>query len=257
MHPDTDVQEVFRLAELGLTQTAIAGQTGVGQSTVSRWLRLGEAAIRGSPMRAAAVTNCPADCRVRTAAPDEAYAYLLGQYLGDGSIVHTRRGVYRLFITCCAAYPGILEESRLAIRSVLPLNTVGQRSKSGCIDLWCYSKHLPCLFPQHGPGKKHTRAIKLEPWQEAIALDAHPDRFVRGLIHSDGWRGTNRVRGANGQPYAYPRYQFSNKSSDIRELFGVACDRLGVKWRQMNRVNISVARRESVVLLDTFVGPKS
>ncbi|MFI9836970.1 helix-turn-helix domain-containing protein [Nonomuraea sp. NPDC051941] len=51
----------------------------------------------------------------------------------------------------------------------------------------------PHLFPQHGPGKKHERPIVLEPWQREI-VSAHPGRFVRGLIHSDGWRGTNRVR---------------------------------------------------------------
>ena len=45
-------------------------------------------------------------------------------------------------------------------------------------------------------------------WQRCIALDRHPEQFLRGLIHSDGWRGINRVRGANGSPYAYPRYQF-------------------------------------------------
>ena len=27
--------------------------------------------------------------------------------------------------------------------------------------------HLPCLFPQHGPGKKHERPMRLEPWQWA------------------------------------------------------------------------------------------
>jgi hypothetical protein len=36
-----------------------------------------------------------------------------------------------------------------------------------------------------------------------------------------------------------------------------ACDRIGVEWRQMNRWNISVARRASVALLDRFIGPKS
>ncbi len=63
------------------------------------------------------------------------------------------------------------------------------------------------------------------------------------------------MRTAN--PYAYPRYQFSNRSLDIQRLFTRACDRVGVEWRQMNRWNISVAKRGSVALLDEFVGPKS
>jgi hypothetical protein len=79
--------------------------------------------------------------------------------------------------------------------------------------------------------------------------------FVRGLIQTDGWRGVNRVR-AKGRDYAYPRYQFSNRSDDIRKLFTDACDRLGVAWRQWTRYHVSVARRGAVAYLDSFVGPK-
>jgi hypothetical protein len=97
----------------------------------------------------------------------------------------------------------------------------------------------------------HQRPIVLQPWQEQIALVEHPELFVRGLIHSDGWRG------ANGSPYAYPRYQFSNRSADVRQLFVRACDAIGVQTRQMNAWTISVARRTSVALFDWLVGPKS
>jgi hypothetical protein len=60
-----------------------------------------------------------------------------------------------------------------------------------------------------------------------------------------------------GKSYSYPRYQFSNRSDDIKRIFGEACDRLGVEWRPWGRWNVSVAKRESVALLDEFVGPKS
>lgn len=56
--------------------------------------------------------------------------------------------------------------------------------------------------------------------------------------------------------YSYPRYNFSNRSDDIRAIFAEACFRLGVKCRQMNRWTLSVARRADVVLLDTFIGVK-
>jgi hypothetical protein len=65
----------------------------------------------------------------------------------------------------------------------------------------------------------------------------------------------NRVR-VKGRNYAYPRYQFSNRSPDIRWLFTQACDRLGVKWRPWTRFHVSVAQRESVAILDRHVGPK-
>jgi hypothetical protein len=107
---------------------------------------------------------------------------------------------------------------------------------------------------QHGPGKKQNRTIALSLWQVRI-VEADPGRFVRGLIHSDGWRGLNRVR-VKGRLYAYPRYQFSSRSNDIRQLFIYGCELLGVAWRLWGRYHVSVARRESVELLDRFVGPK-
>ena len=69
-----------------------------------------------------------------------------------------------------------------------------------------YFKHLPCLFPQHGPGKKHERPIALDHWQQDI-VDAHPWEFIRGLIHSDGCRITNwteKVIGGERKRYEYP-----------------------------------------------------
>jgi len=91
--------------------------------------------------------------------------------------------------------------------------------------------------------------------RHAIA-DQYPGALLRGLVHSDGWRGSNRVS-AGGKHYSYPRYQLSNRSDDIRSIFTGACDRLGIAWRPWGRWNISVARRDSVALLDRFVGPKA
>lgn len=82
-------------------------------------------------------------------------------------------------------------------------------------------------FPQHGPGRRHNRAIVLAGWQAEI-VDSAPGAFLRGLIHTDGWRGTNRVH-VKGRDYAYPRYQFSDRSDDIRRLFTDACEKLGVE----------------------------
>jgi hypothetical protein len=111
------------------------------------------------------------------------------------------------------------------------------------------------LFPQHGPGRKHQRKIALADWQEQLVGQA-PQAFLRGLIHTDGWRGLNRVH-VKGKDYAYPRYQFSNRSDEIRKLFTDTCDKLNTEWRQWTRYHVSVAKRESVALLDSFIGPKT
>lgn len=105
---------------------------------------------------------------------------------------------------------------------------------------------------------KHTRKIELVSWQRQI-VDEYTQEFVRGLIHSDGCRGANRVRRTlpdGDRWYEYPRYFFTNASDDIRQLFTDALDRLGIAWTQSNARVISVARREAVARLDEFVGPK-
>ena len=132
------------------------------------------------------------------------------------------------------------------------------QQKQGCQEITSYSKHWPCLFPQHGPGMKHTRKIELADWQQVI-VDQCPGDFVRGLIHSDGCRSMNRVRrrfAGSDHWYEYPRYFFSNKSLDILALCGQTLDKLGVEWRYARWDVISVARRDAVSRLDEFVGPK-
>lgn len=146
---------------------------------------------------------------------------------------------------------------------VLPGNSPCRVRRKGCHDVKVYSKHLPCLFPQHGPGKKHERLIALESWQQ-ILVDSHPWDLIRGLIHSDGCRITNwATRTVNGvvRRYEYPRYFFTNTSADIRKILTDTLDAVGVEWkasipRPRGGVNISVARRASVTLMDEHVGPK-
>ncbi len=153
-------------------------------------------------------------------------------------------------------YPQIVRECASALSAVVQVSKVRilQHTREQADEVVSYWKHWPCLFPQHGPGKKHERRIELAGWQREIC-DRHPQRLLRGLIHSDGCRGTNTIRHPK-KVYAYPRYQFSNRSDDIREIFCEYCDKLGIEWRRMNRWNISVARRASVAAMDEFIGPK-
>lgn len=191
---------------------------------------------------------------------DTSYAYLLGLYLGDGCVFDTGWS-FQLRIHLDAAYPRVIEEAAGAMAATLPHRRVIRRGRTGwrVVILEQNWAHLPCVFPQHGPGRKHERAIVLADWQRPL-VQAHPGAFVRGLIHSDGCRTVNRfeARLPSGQrrAYAYPRYFFSNRSPDIRWLFCEAGDQLGVRWTTPNERNISVSRRQSVALLDRHVGPK-
>jgi hypothetical protein len=83
--------------------------------------------------------------------------------------------------------------------------------------------------------------------------------LLRGLVHSDGCRSINRVHRRTLQgvkEYRYVRYFFTNESAQIRALFSDTCSLVGVSARRMTHNDISVARRESVELMDRFIGPK-
>jgi hypothetical protein len=158
-----------------------------------------------------------------------------------------------LRITCAECYPGIIDECRRAMLATLA-RSVGIAPKVGCVNVQSYSAHWPCLLPQHVAGRKHLRPIVPAEWQQDI-VDAHPRPFLRGLIQSDGCRVINRVR-VRSRDYAYPRYHFVNESTDILGLCGEALDRVGVEWRFNRRNSISVAKRDGVALLDSFIGVK-
>jgi hypothetical protein len=229
--------------------------TGIAQRTLRNWWY--------SPEKLSQSTKrtCPRCAEAKTVVePQRDYAYLLGLYLGDGCVSRPRpsKDVWALRVMCADAWPGLMVECKRAMMAVRPGNSVCMIQREGCVEVVCTSKHWPCLFPQHGPGRKHERKIELEPWQQEI-VDSHPGDFARGLFHSDGCRLINRVRRpvkGGERWYEYPRYLFVNRSADIHRLCGEALDRLGVAWRFSKPTTISVARREAVARLDEFVGPK-
>jgi hypothetical protein len=186
------------------------------------------------------------------ALPRADYSYLFGFYLGDGTISNATRGVFRLRITTDVRYPAVIAECAIAMGAVMPKNRVLVRKlHTQAVEIGSYSKAWPLVFPQHGPGRKHLRKIELAPWQTEI-VERYPRQFLRGLIHSDGCRSLNRVNGKD-----YPRYLFVQVWNDIRRLFCETCHQLGIRYTQSNWKTISIARRRSVALLDSFVGPKS
>ena len=241
-----EISSVLTLIEHGLNDSAIARETGISRTTIRQWRR------NGAPGLRAGRGTCVACSGDLEALPSSRYAYLLGQYLGDGFIARMPNGVFVLRIFSFSGYPNIIKECTDAMAAVLP-NKVRVASVPGVnlVVITSYSKHWPCLFPQHGVGRKHERPIQLATWQQSI-VEHHPEAFLRGLIHSDGCRYINRVK-----KYEYPSYGFTNMSLDIATLFTDACDQVGVRWRRSSFKNIAVTRRESVAIMDSFIGPKT
>lgn len=154
-------------------------------------------------------------------------------------------------ITLDSKYPAIIDRCREAINTLMPRQRAGIfRRSDGCTEVSLYSKHWPWLLPQHGPGKKHTRRITLEPWQQAL-VDQATEEFVLGLIHSDGCRVVANDRGVKSI-----RYHFTNRSGDILGLFTAALDALDIPWTRSDVKTISIYRKAATARLDTFIGPK-
>ena len=250
-----DVEAVRNCIEQGLSIAETARRVGIARATVRDWMRKGfDEAIQARMDHPGEDARC-AFCRYIRDLSETSYAYLLGLYLGDGYIAPHPRGVYRLRIFQDNKYPNLIHQCAIAMNWVIP-SRIGLVQSQGCKEIASYSKHWPCVFPQHGLGPKHKRKIELEPWQRWIAIERHPQLLLRGLVHSDGCRINNRVR-VRGKWYVYTRYMFTNHSDDIRGMFEEACERAGIEWRQMNQWTLSVAKRESVDKMDQFIGPKS
>jgi Homeodomain-like domain len=165
--PLAEVQKVELLRAQGLSDYEIARRSGVPRSTVHRWGRFGPPARRRTD--SADATRCALCGQWHQGVSDLAagpYAYLLGQYLGDGTIYGTSRHAQgrTLRISSDAMYPGIIRECWIVmgqIRGRRPrLHVHADRRMVDLVSSWTA---WPCLLPQHGPGRKHSRRIELVP----------------------------------------------------------------------------------------------
>jgi Homeodomain-like domain/LAGLIDADG-like domain len=247
MHPNAVRQEALELIATGLNDCEVARVLGLPRTTVRDWRRPTYEAKTASVI----CPRCWRAVRRRITFTDADYAELLGLYLGDGHIVRTGRSD-RLRVFLDARYVEIVSDLRALLTRCFPGSGVGLgRSAKGTtaiVSLYC--THLACLFPQHGPGRKHDRRIELEGWQRAI-VERQPWPFLRGLIRSDGCVFVNRT----GR-YEYVSYDFTNHSADILRLFADACDLVGVEYRAY-RKRVRIYRRGSVALMLEHVGLKA
>ena len=248
----SDFALVRHLSEAGLSDYEVGRRTSVPRATVQDWRK------RSHPPRGLTEPRGtiyePANVR--------AYSYLLGCYLGDGTISQTGQRTWRLAIFCDRTYPAVTSEVAGAVQACAAASPVrlNDRSDRG-VTVVCASSHLwPAAFPQLGPGRKHERDVSLRLWQLDITT-AHPREFLRGLVHSDGCRTINtfktKLSAGRIAQYSYPRYFFTNLSAQIRCMFCAHAELIGVRWTQSNPRNISISHRDSVALLDGFIGPKS
>lgn len=243
-------QAALDLIAQGLNDCEVGRRIGVPRRTVRDWRVPSYVPRPGSLRRTSShCLRCwlPTSPVVFTPAD---YAELLGLYLGDGHLTQMARA-QRLRLMLDAKYPDVVEEAADLIGRIVPNNKVGRQflHEGRMVTLHAYHRHWSCLFPQHGPGKKHDRPVVLERWQSA-AVTAAPWSFLRGCIRSDGCVYINRTG-----PYEYESYDFANLSKGILALFASTCAGVGVECRVYEK-SVRIYRRASVALMLEHVGRK-
>jgi hypothetical protein len=249
VYPVSQRLRALQLLADGGSLTQVSRATGVSRAALREWRD------RGPDARPS--TGACWVCEETGPPTSSGYARLLGYYLGDGCLSSVR-SVHALRVACDRAYPGIVEDVTAAIGEVRPGARVQHVRAPGVVVVQSYWKHWPCLFPQHGPGRKHERTLVLADWQREL-VERHPADLLRGLFHSDGCRANNwtrRLVAGEMKRYDYPRWQFTNNSPDIRRWCCEALDLVDVPWRQSSWKTISVSTRAGVARLDELLGLK-
>lgn len=192
--------------------------------------------VGGTGRHCALKKRCPKGRAGSNPAPGTDVGGHVEHGLGDGHISRGRRGVSNLHVYKDERYVGLNQHVADLMHAVKHSGRPHTRRVPGCVITTVSWKHWPCLFPQHGPGRKHERPIVLADWQREIVED-QPGEFLRGLFHSDGCRTKNwatRMVAGEKKRYDYPRWEFVNRSEDILDLCGWALECRGIAWRRLD-----------------------
>lgn len=130
MWPEAKYQQGLELIKQGINDCEIGRRLGIPRGTVKSW-RCGWMTTSGGRTeswsgRKVTCFRCNGDL-----VGEEAYAYLLGVYLGDGWIRTGSRNVYQLRITCDLRYPEIIDEIATHIVILRGADKVGFASRKG------------------------------------------------------------------------------------------------------------------------------
>src|SRR5689334_5710425 len=147
MRPREDVLRARELSLERLSISQIAREVEVSRPTVRAWLS-------GDRERSPECERCGHPPHDFEALPPREYAYLLGVYLGDGTISAGRRRCYRLRIFMDSRYPRIIGEVVTAMRAVMPPSIAKIQAKPphNLVEINSYSNAWPCLFPSTARG---------------------------------------------------------------------------------------------------------
>lgn len=148
-------KQVLALLDQGLAVSEVSRRTGVSRYAISeRRSRIDQ----GRDLYARRYQDCPR-CSTPQSLPDpgDAYAYVLGLYLGDGCLspVGARhKEVWAPRIICANSWPGLIERCEEGIAALRPGNRVRRIPRIGCVEVNSHSKHWLVLLPAPRNGQE-------------------------------------------------------------------------------------------------------
>ena len=154
MRSKEEYEAALELIDQGINDGEVGRRLGISRVTIRGWRTARAAGRGGRTVSWTGKRRSAAACfRCAGTAPfdPKAYAYLLGIYLGDGTLTRSPRDVYNLRVSCDLKYPDIVNEIATAITIVRGSDTVGFVAGRGCVVVHAYWKHWPCLTGRRPP----------------------------------------------------------------------------------------------------------
>lgn len=183
----------------------------------------------------------------------EHYSYILGLYLGDGTI-NVLKKTCRLYIYCDIYQDKVINDCIRSLNYILNRKVGIVKTKKKMIKIGIHSKLLSYIFPQIGSGRKYERDVSLKDWQIKYIEWKY---VLIGLFHSDG---------SLYKDGKYVRFSFSNVSTDITDIMKNCLDNIGIhyttyksKGRRENQkdcVKVVVNDQNEMIKLYKIIGEK-
>lgn len=215
-------EKAMTMLESGYRICDISRHLGINRNTIYNWQQKSERVI---PKTKIPLYEFDVNTMFRCQKDKENYSYILGMYLGGGSI-NLVNYTYAIRSFLHTKYENAIKYTEKSFKEFfnLKIRVIDRSSTTNQnrVEIMTFSKNLPIMFPQHGLGKKKNREIKLTEWQEEI-IDTK--MLVKGLIVSNGTIFRNEETNSIN-------IKFYNRSSDITDIFENYISKLNFKYNR-------------------------
>ena len=224
--------------EEGLSIRRIASQLGVSPSSIIK-------ALEGLPLRSKSEAAGSRYEPLSLAGTFEELAYLVGIYLGDGSLVQSSR-TELLDIACDTKYLGLIDRFSSLVNRVFGKAPVLQKDPaSNCVHIRLYGKGISATLGMD-LGPKNRRDLHIPSWIKENEDFARC--CLRGLFETDGYIHYRRGRDKSAV------VGFSNTSESLLDEIQQLLYNLGYAKFSRNHARIDCWQYKEATRFITEVG---